>query len=81
MLIVISFLSSHQAMLANKILAKSNFKCEIIPTPREISSECGFSILGEVENLETFHLFINEMKLDYAKIYIKRGSLYEKSRW
>ncbi len=74
---VITFPSSHNAMQANKIFSSSDIKCEIIPTPRQISSECGFAILGEIEDIIDLTEFssINKLKID--KIYIKRGEIYE----
>jgi len=42
--LVLIFRSSHEVMKAERILREKMFKCEIIPTPKEISSECGMSI-------------------------------------
>lgn len=68
-------------MHANKSLSTCDIKCEIVPTPRQISSECGFSILGEVE---TFNVLKDNKILDkikYDKIYIIKGEDYENCRW
>jgi hypothetical protein len=81
MVFVITFTSSHLAMSANKILRKQEYKCEVIPTPREISSECGFALLIQVENEETLNLYFKEKKIVYDKIYLKRGDFYEDCRW
>jgi len=79
MIFVITFISSHQAMQANKKFIKSKHKCEIIPTPREISSECGFSLQGESDNLQEIVDFCQKSGLVYEAIYIKSGVKYEKS--
>lgn len=79
MTFVITFISSHQAMQANKKFIKSKHKCEIIPTPREISSECGFSLQGETENIQEIVNFCQKSDLAYEIIYIKSGVKYEKS--
>jgi hypothetical protein len=42
--IIIIFQSTHQVLKAEKILLGKGLKFEIIPTPKEISSECGLSI-------------------------------------
>ncbi|MBI9031942.1 DUF3343 domain-containing protein [bacterium] len=68
---IITFESTHQAMNANKLLTKRKLKCEIIPTPREISSECGFSILGQVEDLDIIKNDGLLSQIKYDKIYIK----------
>jgi len=46
---LITFTSTHQALRVEKLLKKKT-KVQIVPTPREISSECGFSLLcGEID--------------------------------
>lgn len=76
---VVTFPSSHQAMHANNLFSKSDIKCEIIPTPRQISSECGFALLGETVDLELLKEFCLTNKIKIDKIYIKKGDLYEES--
>lgn len=76
---VITFPSSHHAMHANNLFSKSAIKCEIIPTPRRISSECGFSLLGEIADLDLLKDFCLTNKINFAKIYCKKGEDYEES--
>jgi len=65
---VITFESSHHAIKAERKFMKSH-KTDLIPTPREISSECGFSLkISETELTSILELFI-ENSLKYAKIY------------
>lgn len=65
---VITFQSSHHAIKAERKFMK-NHKTDLIPTPREISSECGFSLkISETELNAILELF-NENSLKYAKIY------------
>jgi len=42
---VLVFKSTHDALKSEKILKNAGYRSEIIPTPKEISSECGFAIL------------------------------------
>lgn len=74
---LITFLSSHHAIEANKKFTKSDISCEIVPTPRQISSECGFAILGEIEDISVLQEFNLKNKIKFDKIYIKKGELYE----
>jgi len=76
---VITFPSSHLAMHANKTFMNSKIICEIIPTPRQISSECGFCLLGEIDDISTLKEFNSLNKINFDKIYIKKGELYEES--
>ncbi len=41
---LVTFLSTHHALKAEKSLKKKNGRIDLIPTPREISSKCGFSL-------------------------------------
>lgn len=56
--LVITFQSVNYTMQAEKAFEDANLKLKIIPTPREISSSCGLSILtdldllGDVKKLE-----------------------------
>ncbi len=42
--IVFIFESTHQVLKVEKILKENNIKYDIIPTPKEFSSDCGMSI-------------------------------------
>ena len=42
---LVTFFSTHHALKAEKILKVISPRIDLIPTPREINSECGFSVL------------------------------------
>ncbi len=42
---LVTFFSTHHALKAEKILKNISPRIDLIPTPREINSECGFSVL------------------------------------
>lgn len=42
--IIFVFDSTHRALKADKLLTVNGLKFEVIPTPKEISSDCGISI-------------------------------------
>ncbi|OQY38661.1 MAG: hypothetical protein B6226_03330 [Candidatus Cloacimonetes bacterium 4572_65] len=65
-------------MKCEKVLRNSPIlKSEIIPTPRVISVECGFSILLEVEEISSVVSFFKEEELKYSKMFLKEGDSYE----
>ncbi len=41
---VITFYSTHYALKAEKVLKDSGLEVELIPVPRELSSNCGISM-------------------------------------
>ncbi len=49
--------SIHQVMRAEKLLKERGMKIDLIPVPREISSDCGMAIeLPSEEEREVMHL-------------------------
>jgi hypothetical protein len=47
---VLTFQSTHHVLKAEKILIEAGFKFDIIPTPKNISSDCGMSIRMDSES-------------------------------
>jgi len=78
---LVTFFSTHHALKAEKILKNISSRIDLIPTPREINSECGFSVLIRDFEDEPSILLKN---LSYEHIYqIKYNSkgtkTYEKT--
>lgn len=49
---IITFGSTHSAMKAEKLLNNRGIKHEIIPTPKDISSDCGISVRVDAESTD-----------------------------
>jgi hypothetical protein len=49
---ILTFDSVHFVMRAEKVLSKRDIKVRLIPTPREISSDCGMAIEIVCEDIE-----------------------------
>ena len=41
---VLTFQSTHAVLKAEKLMKNNTFVCEIVPTPRRVSSDCGMAI-------------------------------------
>jgi len=65
---VITFQSSHQAIKAERKFMKAH-NTDLIPTPREISSECGFSLKISETELNMILELLQQNSLNYSKIY------------
>lgn len=55
---ILTFPSTHQVLMAEKLLLVKGIRHEIIPTPKNISSDCGMSIRllaagGNIEMVKT----------------------------
>lgn len=44
MTIILTFQSTHHVLKSEKILMEAGFRFDIIPTPKNISSDCGMAI-------------------------------------
>lgn len=80
--ILFTFQNTHQALKAEKHLKRMNHRVKLIPTPFEIFSECGFSLL--VYLTEEDHEEISEDKtVNSVDCYViikegERNIAYEK---
>lgn len=65
--LVITFESTHKAIKAEKDLA--TFDIEIIPTPRQLSANCGISIKGEMKDFDDIKVAMGESYGDMNQAY------------
>lgn len=73
---VITFNSTHHAIKAEKTLMGNGLNVRTIPTPREITASCGFSIKFEEDDINEIKNFLINKELDILGIYkIKKGLL------
>jgi hypothetical protein len=81
--VVITFTSTHAALEAEDVFKQRNIDLELVPTPRKISSECGFALL--VRHLIPADILLicqnNNIKFEsiYKKIIHDGGYEYEKN--
>jgi len=72
------FLSIHQVMKAEKLLNGQGGKVDLIPMPREISSDCGVAMELPSGSKEKALNFLKENRLSPFACYTKRHGKYEK---
>jgi len=66
---VITFDSTHAAMEAEKRFLKTGAKIHVIPTPRQITANCGLSIKITGMSLEDLENLLVELKIEKKAIY------------
>jgi len=66
---VITFESVYYVMKAEKILKKNGFNVKLIPTPREVSSDCGMAIELICDKLEILKNVFRKNQLEPDTIY------------
>jgi hypothetical protein len=79
---VFIFESVHRVMRAEKILKGKGIKVDLIPVPREISSDCGVAVEVDIELGEEAMRVVEQNKLSIAECYIKNslGSFEQRKR-
>jgi len=76
---VILFHSIHQVMRVEKILKGKGVQVDLIPVPREISSDCGVAIELHLESKEEALRLIEESKIPIIECYTRvKGKGFEK---
>jgi hypothetical protein len=81
--IIITFSSTHTALKAEEICKELKLDFELIPTPREISAECGFALMVKHIEPDVLHDLCEKRKIRFYGIYLKNmekgEKIYEKS--
>jgi len=69
---ILIFNSTHQVIKAESILQANDIEYDIIPTPKEYSSDCGMSIrmVHNLASLEKLKIHLQKVDL-YPKIFTK----------
>ena len=78
---VFLFESVHRVMRAEKALKEKGIEVDLIPVPREISSDCGVAVELSKELEEKALLILRENRISMTEFYMKdsRGR-FEKSK-
>ena len=77
---VFVFESVHRVMKAEKLLKGKGIKIDLIPVPREISSDCGVAIELSEESEEKASLILRENRISVVECYTRdlRGKFEKK---
>ena len=66
---VILFHTSTSAMQAETVLSRAKLPVKLIPTPRQLSSDCGVSLRFLWDQNEQVCTLLNQMRVETAGIY------------
>lgn len=67
--VIITFVSTTQAMAMESRGKKTGFEGRIIPVPREISASCGLAWKCSGQNQDTVEKYLSEEDLEYEGKY------------
>lgn len=74
--VILVFSSTHYAVRAEKIIRQNKIDFEVIPAPREISSDCGMALKFNRKDLAELHKIIENASIKIENIYSK-----EQNQW
>jgi hypothetical protein len=78
---VLIFSSIHQVMRAEKFLKGKGIEIDLIPVPREVSSDCGIAIELSKELEENALLILRENRISTVECYTRdRRGRFEKKK-
>ncbi len=66
---VILFYTTSSAMRAEKVLKKEKLTIKMIPTPRELSSECGIALRFDWAHAERVEASLEKARVEIAGIH------------
>ena len=66
---VILFYTTSAAMRTEKILKKSDIPIKLIPTPRELSSDCGIALRFNWDNAERVKTLLKSGHVEFEAIH------------
>jgi hypothetical protein len=66
---VVLFYTTSAVMRAEKVLEKANVNVKLIPTPRELSSDCGIALRFDWEQAESIEAILDEASVEIAGVY------------
>lgn len=67
--ILLTFDSIHDVIRAEKILLAEGLYCDLVPTPRHISSDCGMSVECLADNLSRLEALRTGGRLDWRGVH------------
>lgn len=66
---VVLFHSTQGAIKAERVLLRAGFVVKLIPTPRQLSSDCGTALRCAWKDADAVCAALNEAKVEYASIH------------
>lgn len=66
---VILFHTTSSAIRAEKIVQKAGYECKLIPTPRELSSDCGIALRFAWGDADGVKGCLDEAGVEFASEY------------
>ncbi|MGB9879366.1 MAG: DUF3343 domain-containing protein [Anaerolineae bacterium] len=66
---VVLFHSTQGAIKAERVLLRAGFAVKLIPTPRQLSSDCGTALRCAWKDADTVCAVLREAKVEYDSVH------------
>lgn len=66
---IVLFYTTSAVMRAEKVLNKASVNVKLIPTPRELSSDCGIALRFDWEQAGNIEAILDEANVEIAGVY------------
>ena len=66
---VVLFYTTSSVMRAEKILMKENLTVKLIPTPRDLSSDCGIALRFDWDHVDRVEDLLDTARVEFDAIY------------
>ena len=66
---IIIFHTTTSAIHSEKVLKKEGFEVKLIPTPRELSSDCGIALKFDWQQSEKIQSILDKSKIEISSIH------------
>jgi len=66
---VVLFYTTSAVMRAEKLLIKESYSIELIPTPRQFSSDCGIALRFDWSHRETVKSVLDKAKVEFDSVH------------
>ncbi len=78
---VIILFSIHFVLKAEQLLKKEEIRHDVIPVPREISSDCGMAIEFSPDDYARVSEVLKNAQIEIARMYSRDGNGFREENW
>lgn len=66
---IVLFYTASSSIKAEKVIGQNGLTVKLVPTPRELSSDCGVALRFNAE-VDKINLFLNQFSIEFQSVHI-----------
>ena len=75
--LIVILQSIHHVLRAEKVLKKTGTSFDLIPVPRQISSDCGMAVAVNLRDKTSVYEILRRAKISIEALYRRTGESFE----